>query len=370
MRRNYRFALAFLVSLGVAAGVTGCGSDAAAQAEAKADAKDPAGAEPSPVEVALAESGSITPNYPTTATLESEREATIVSESSGELEAVLVEEGQMVKKGQVLARLESRRERLERARAAADANRLSNESERGATLASRGLVSHQAAEQTQFAKESQQATLHMMELALAKKEIRAPYDGIVTRRYAKTGLWLNAGEPAFGLADLSTLTARINVPERAAASLESGQAAVLESDAFPGATFNGHIERISPVVDRQSGTVGATIALDRNDVRLRPGLFVRLNVQYATLEGITLVPKSSVQRDQGQTRVFVVRDGKVQARTVTLGLEHGEQVQAATGVTPGESVVTVGLEKLVDGDKVTVVDTRAAVANATAVAAN
>ena len=361
--RTTRNIVALLIALGMAAGLTGCGGDAGAKNVAKKDE----GPEPQAVEVATVSQGTMTPSFPATATLEAERAATIVSEADGEVLAVLVEEGDRVKKGQVLARLEANRESLEYRRASTEANRLSHESERASTLAARGLVSKQATEQSQFAHQSQKAMADMAALALSKTEIRAPYDGVIGRRYIKQGQWLASTQPAFDIADFSDLKAKIALPEKTAVLLSQGQQVTLEADAMADVKFTGHIERIAPVVDRQSGTVAATVAVDAGQ-HLRPGMFVRLDVHQAALKDVVVLPKSALVHSDGAFRVFVVKDGKVEQRPIQVGLEQGESVQAVAGLSPGEQVVTIGHDQLVNGDKVMVVDTSTAVADAKAVA--
>ena len=361
--RNAKKIAALLIALGMAAGLTGCGGDA----DAKNVAKKDEGPEPQAVEIATVAQATMTPSFGTTASLESERAATVVAEADGEVLAVLVEEGDHVKKGQVLARLEANRERLEYKRAASETSRLSHEAERASTLSARGLVSKQATEQSAFAHQSQKAMADMAALALSKTEIKAPYDGVVGRRHIKQGQWLAATQPAFDIADFSELKARIALPERTAVLLSQGQAVTLEADALPGTKFSGRIERIAPVVDRASGTVTATIAVDR-EPRLRPGLFVRVEVHQAALRDVVVLPKSALMHVDGAFRVFVVKGGKVEQRPVQVGLEAGDTVQAVAGVTPGEQVVTIGHDQLVNGDKVLVVDTGAAVEHSPAVA--
>ena len=100
--------------------------------------------------------------------------------------------------------------------------------------------------------------------------------------------------------------------------------------------------------------------------RLRPGLFVRLDVHQAALRDVVVLPKSALMHSDGAYRVFVVKNGKVEQRPVQIGLEQGDTVQAIAGVSPGEQVVTVGHDQLVNGDKVLVVQTDAAVAVADA----
>jgi membrane fusion protein (multidrug efflux system) len=345
------------------AGLSGCGASAASKSAVAAKKPE---VEPIPVEVAQAATGLLQPVYATTATLEAEREAKLLAEQSGQVEAVLVEEGDQVQAGQVLARLEGNRERLQRDREQSEAKRLEHEAARGAALLDRGLLSRQAAEQSHFARDTQSAALALAQLKLDKTAIRAPYAGTITRRYVKPGQFLALGAAAFEIADFKALKARFNVPERAAATIARGQGVEIAADALQGTAVRGHVERIAPVVDRSSGTVGVTVAVDDAVAMLRPGLFVRMNVRYAQIDGALMVPKSALLRGQGAARVFVIEDQHAHNRTVQLGLEQGDQVQVIDGIAIGAQVVTVGQEKLADGDKVEVLNT----ANASAVAAS
>jgi membrane fusion protein (multidrug efflux system) len=341
--------LAIVVALGAAIAATGgCGGKAASKPTA--DVKPPV--DPIPVEVATVSTGTLAPTYPTTATLEAEREARILAETAGEIEAVLVEEGDYVKAGQVLARVESGRARLERDREASEASRMQHEAERGAKLRDRGLLSQQAAEQTHFARDTQSATLALAQLKLEKTAIRAPYAGVVTRRHVKPGQFLMLGAPAIENADFSALTAKFNVPERALATIAKGQPVEIAADALAGRSFRGQVERIAPVVDRASGTVTVTVAVESGKPELRPGLFVRMNVQYAQIGDALLLPKAALLRGEGAARVYVIEDKKAHAREIKLGLEQGEQVQVIAGIGQGTQVVTVGQETLAEGDLV------------------
>lgn len=353
---KYLNRLTLSAALGLAlATLAGC----AGKSESKPTAQDKPAADPIPVEVATVATGNLAPVYPTTATLEAEREAKLIAEQSGEVEAVLVEEGDRVQAGQVLARLDSDRARLERDREASEAKRMAHDAERGATLASRGLLSQQAAEQTHFARDTQDATLALAQLKLDKTAIRAPYAGVVTRRYVKPGQFLAQGAPAFEIADFSALKAKFNVPERAAATIARGQSVAMKADALEGQDFSGQVERVAPVVDRTSGTVTVTVAVDPASA-LRPGLFVRMNVRYAQIGDALLLPKSALLRGEGGSRVYVIEDKHAHTRPVKLGLEQGEQIQVLAGVESGNQVVTVGQEKLADGDPVEVLDTSGA----------
>ena len=370
MRTKSLIAKALLVALAVSpVALTGCGKDAASKPVAadkvQADeAKDKAGKAKDdkkevpaiPVEVAKAETGLLEPVYAATATLEAEREATIRAEMPGEILAVLVEEGDFVKKGQVLARVDAERAALQVQQAKAVADRMAHEAARSQKLLDRQMISREQHDRMAYTRDSQQAAVDIAALSVEKSVIRAPYDGVITRRHVKQGQWLAVQAAAFDIADFSELKARLDVPERQSELLKPGQPVVLKADAFAGRTFAGQVERLSPVVDRASGTVGVTVAVDNPKSELRPGLFVRVGVAYERIADATMVPKSAIVSDAKESHVFVVDSGIVRHRPVVLGHENGNRVQVVQGIVPGATVVTVGQSALKDGDKVQVIN--------------
>lgn len=357
-----RAALAAALALALA-GLSGCGGDAQSREVAKAEEADRV-----PVEVGSVVTGDLAPTYAATANLEAERDAKLVVEIAGEVVEILVEEGDHVAAGQVLARIDARWQSLELRQQQSLADRLSHDVSRNDRLLDKSMISREAYDQARYARDTQDAAVGLARLAVDKTAIRAPYAGVVTRRHIKQGQWLKLQDPAFEIADFSELKARIDVPERVAHLLAAGQPVVLGADALPGRELAGTVERVSPVVDRATGTVGAVIAVDNPDGVLRPGLFVRLAVNYEQIADATLMPKAAVVGSGSATHVWVVNDTQVEQREVRLGVENGSQVQVIEGLAAGATVVTVGQSGLKDGDKVVVV-TAASVDPASATAA-
>jgi len=354
--RKHLIPLSFAISLALAAGLSGCGSEASSKP--LAEKSEPAAV---PVEVASVTSGALEPTYAATATLEAEREAVVRTEMPGEIVEILVEEGDAVAAGQVLAKLDDARVALELKQVATVADRLKHEAERSEKLRERDMISQEAYDRTRYERDTQRAAVDIARHSLSQGVIRAPYAGVVTRRHVKEGQWLALQQPAFEIADFSELKARLDVPERQATALAAGQPVRFTVDALGGKTIAGTVERTSPVVDRASGTVSVTLAVDNAEQVLRPGLFVRVAVSYDQIADATLLPKAAVIAEPDRNRVFVVENGIVDERVVALGHETEAMVQVLSGLEPGASVVTVGQSALKDGDKVAVVNGAAAV---------
>jgi membrane fusion protein, multidrug efflux system len=362
--RFARAALVAALSLAIA-GLSGCGAEAApresAQAKPTADA-----IEAKPVEVASVTQGDLEPAYASSANIEADHEAKIVAEMPGEVTAVLVEEGMRVAAGQVLARVDAAHSTLQLRQQQSIANRMANDARRNDVLIERSIISRDAYDRARYDRDTQQAAVNLARLSVSKSEIRAPYAGVITRRHVKQGAWLETGAPVFEIADFDTLKARFDVPERVSALIKPGQTVKFTADALPGEQFTATVERVSPIVDRVSGTVAATLEMDNAHGKLRPGLFIRLNVTYDRIAAATLMPKNAVVTDAGPAHVFLVDAGQARRREVSLGLEYGALVQVLTGVSPGSQVITVGQKGLKDGDPVEVLSLEAAKVEATA----
>jgi membrane fusion protein (multidrug efflux system) len=338
------------------AAIAGCGVNAQSQSATTPAAQDAAPVDAVPVEVAQVTQGPLAAAYTATTTLEAEREAQLVGEVGGEITHILVEEGDVVRAGQVLARVERDQAALQLRQQQASTDRMQHDVVRNEELLARHMVSRTAYDQARFGLDTQKAATDLARLTLSKTELRAPYDGVITRRHIKAGQWLSERAVAFDFADFSRLRARLAVPEHVSGLIAPGQAVQFSADAVTGRVFDATVTRISPVVDRATGTVGVTVEIDNRDGALRPGLFVRLAVNYQNIDDATLVPRAAVLSEGAKTHVFVVESGTAHKRDVSLGLEQADQVQVLAGLAPGAAVVTVGHNGLNEGDKVTVVD--------------
>ena len=327
--------------------LNGCDQSDAATASATPDKKG--------VGVRAIEQGELVRVLTGTATLEARRSATVVSETGGEVLSLLVEEGDNVKQGQILARLDAERARLSLAQEGATERRLAHESERHALLQARNMVSAEAVERTRFDHDAQSAQMDLARLEVRRTEIRAPFSGVVTRRHVKPGQMLTTGTPAFDVADFSELEARLSIPEAALADVVVGQLADLSADAFPGRSFGARVDRIAAVVDGHSGTAPVTLDVAEAGTALRPGQLVRVTITLERLQNAVLLPRAAVLGDRKAPAVYIVENGIVHRRDVQLGATQGDQVQVLAGLDVGNEVVVIGQGQLSDEDAVEIV---------------
>ncbi|MFU8831196.1 MAG: efflux RND transporter periplasmic adaptor subunit [Wenzhouxiangella sp.] len=307
-----------------------------------------------PVEVAAARLGTISAFYSATATLEADGEARVVPRLGGRITSIQVEEGDLVKAGDVLARIDDDRLRLELARAEADMSRLRQDFNRQQEMHQRNLISTEVFERLKYELEAQQAMVELVRLEMSYTSITAPITGVVSQRMIKVGNMVNTTEPAFVVTAMDPILATLHVPERELARLRPGQPALLRADAMPGEQFVGHVARISPVIDASSGTFRVTVELRDSSGRLRPGMFGRFSIVHDSREQAVLIPVDAVMNEDGRQSVFVVNSQEAQRRTVQVGYRNNGDYEIVAGLEPGERVVVTGQASLRSGADVLV----------------
>lgn len=347
MKRYTRLPLIAATLLGL--GLAGCGKGEAKMADKKDETP------PIPVETAVVSSGSVSAVYSGTASLESEQQATVVAKVSGVVTHIVVEEGTRVRAGQVLARIEDARYKLELDRARANLAKLEQEYNRNLQLHDKGLVSADAYERVKFDLDALKAQYDIAKLDYEYTAIKAPIDGVVSERMIKVGNMLTVNQATFVVTDFDPLLANVFVPERELDKLRAKQRATVTADALPDRKFDALIDRISPTVDPKTGTFKVTVAVADPTRRLKPGMFGRIDIVYDVRNDTLLVPRSAVVQEDAESAVFVVKDGVASRRTVSVGYSNNGNVEVTNGVKAGEQVVTVGQASLKEGSKVNVV---------------
>ncbi|MBW8367361.1 MAG: efflux RND transporter periplasmic adaptor subunit [Arenimonas sp.] len=354
---------AALLALAVSLALGGCGGDKPAEGtgSAKQAAVDKDGKPVAekvaavPVEVARVGKGPISASYAGTASLEAPGEAQVVAKSTGVVLQILVEEGDQVKAGQVLARIDPDRPRLEMERARATMRKLENNYRRSRELLASKLVSAEASEQIRFDLESAKAGFDIAQLELSNTNIIAPIGGVIAQRMIKPGNLMALNAPAFRIVDVSRLEAVLNVPERELATLRAGMPLRMAVDAIPGKSFTGRVDRISPVVDSGSGTFRVVCAFEGGGT-LRPGMFGRIEIVYDQRKDALTMPRVALLDDEGEPAVFVVRGKKAVRTPVVLGYINGELAEVREGLKEGDDVVTAGKVAIRDGSEVEVIN--------------
>ena len=308
-----------------------------------------------PIEISLVERGDVSANYISTATLEADQEAQVVSKVNGVVEKLNVEEGYKVKTGQPLAVLDDRQYRLEMDRAKADLDKLQNDFRRSQELYDKKLISVEAYENLKYQLESQQAAFTLARMNHEYTTIRAPIDGIVSKRLIKVGNMIRVNDPVFTITDFDPLLAIVYVPEHEMQKIHLQQPVGFEADAIPGKSFQGHVERISPIIDPETGTFKVTIEVNDPTGQLKPGMFTRIRIIYDTRKNTLLVPKEAIISEDGVHSVYIIDNRMSFKREVRTGYANGSKMEIVSGLRQGDTIVTIGQSSLKDSSRVEII---------------
>jgi len=320
--------------------------------EGDAQAKEAKGPEAVPVEIAAASRRPVAASYSGTAPLEARAESQVVAKTSGVALSVFAEEGQVVRAGQVLVRLDSARAALQAAQTASQMRKLEANYARSRQLAEQKLMSANDIDQIKFDLENARAANRLANLELSYANVVAPISGVVAQRSIKPGNFVQINTPIFRIVDISRLEATLNVPERELETLKAGLPVNLQVDALPGKTFKGTVDRVAPVVDSGSGTFRVVCAFQGGG--LQPGMFGRIQIDYDQRANALVVPRIALLDDEGDPAVFAVRAGKAVRVPVKLGYVDGAWAEVRSGIKLGEQVVVAGKTALRDGSVVQV----------------
>jgi HlyD family secretion protein len=319
------------------------------------------------------------------------RQATVSSKVTGKVVEVLVEEGMKVQTGQVLARIDSAnaqaslrlaeaqldaaRQALKETRANLDQAR--RELERSKQLAANNVASPSDLDRADASAKSLQARLdhQQAQVVVAEREVaqwqqqlddtvvRAPFPGVVTVKNAQPGEMISpmsaGGFTRTGICtivDMSSLEIEVDVNESYINRVESGQRVAATLDSYPDWQIPARVIAIIPAADRQKATVKVRVGFDKLDNRILPDMGVKVAFQGSTeaapaSRSIT-VPKSAVREEDGRSVAWIVRDGRVERRAITVALKGGDEVTVSAGLSGGERLVVEGADHLSDGARV------------------
>lgn len=308
-----------------------------------------------PVEVMDVSRGTISAYYSNTATLEAVEEANIVSKVRGIIQEINVEEGDEVRAGQVIAKIEDDQYRIEAERAKATLDRMYNDFQRNKELFDKQLISAEVYENSRFEYEAQKSAYELAQLNYQHTSIKSPITGVISERMVKKGNMIGIDQQVFRVTDFDPIQAILYVPEHERSKIRKGQRAELLADAIPGTLFTGKVERISPTIDPTTGTFKVTIYMDQNQDFLRPGMFGRVKIVYDTRENTKMIPKAAIISEDETQSVFVIKDSLAFRKTIRTGYINGTNIEVIDGLEDGEMVVTTGQGSLTDSTKVNIV---------------
>jgi membrane fusion protein (multidrug efflux system) len=304
--------------------------------------------EPIPVEIAELERGPIESVLRFSSNLEAEREVQVFSQAKRLVRDLLVEEGDRVRRDQVLVRLQDEEQRSQLAKVKSQLAKAEREFQRQERLYEQELISQQIFTDARFEFEQLQIAVGDAERELGYTEVRAPITGTLTQRLVNVGDQVQIGQHLFDIIDFDSIVARVFVPEKHLGQLTPGLQARVTTAASGSRSFVGEVDRVAPIVDPRSGTVKVTIALGAQQ-GLRPGLYADVDLVVATHEEALLVPKRALVYDADQMFVYRMGDERrVERVFIAPLLSDKDHIEPREGLAPGDQVVVAGQAGLKD----------------------
>lgn len=332
----------------VAVCLVGCRKGSADGKDPKKDAKDDA----LPVEVTTLARGGIEATLRNSTHLEAEEEVKVFARTANRVTELLVEEGDVVKKDQVLLRLDNDIQKTAHGKAKSSLEKARQEFDREEALFAQKLISEQVFNNARFELKQLELAFEDAQRGLDYTEVRAPIAGTISQRLVKLGDLVNLNQHLFDIVDFNSMVARIYVPEKSLPDLRLDQPARVTATPFGAQEFKGYVKRIAPVVEAKTGTVKITIGF-REIGQLRPGMYVDVELITAKKPDALLLTKRALLYDGELSYVFrLLPERKVERVLVEPRIADKLNVEPVSGFKEGDQIVIAGQTGLKDGAKV------------------
>jgi membrane fusion protein (multidrug efflux system) len=295
--------------------------------------------------------------------------AMISAELAGTVAEIDFQSGALVKKGEVLLKLDASAEEAQMRSAEADAELAKNDLDRARGLAQRKVISAAEFDAAQSKYAQKKAAVENMQSAIDKKQIRAPFAGTAGIRAVNPGQMVKVGDPLVSLQALDQVFVDFSLPQQQLADVKTDLPVKVTTDAIPGREFEGKLTAVNSSIDPTTRNVSLQATLDNRDHALRAGMFTRVKVLLPQKNSTLFIPATAVSYAPYGNSVFVIEkksDDKTKKENLILrqqfirtGETRGDFVAVTDGLKANEQVVSTGVFKLRNG-MIVVVDNKLA----------
>ena len=324
--------------------------------------------EPPTVKLATVKRGDVTRSVSLPANVAANQQVTLYAKVAGYLKNISVDKGDEVKRGDVLAEIETPEllADLERSKAEAEIAELDYKRAADAQKKAPDLIVAQSIDTAKAKVQMAKANLSRAETLIGFTKIAAPFSGVVTRRFVDPGAFVPAATSGSAaqnaavltIADFNTVRVQIAVPEAEVPLVKKGITVKVTVEELPGRSFDGSVTRFAYALDDTSKTMLAEVDLENAKSELRPGMYAIAKVGVEKHTGTLVLPVDAVMVEKTGPSVFTVVDGKAKKLPVKTGFNDGTSVELLEGVKENDAVVVVGKMTLNNGQAVNVAETK------------
>ena len=296
-------------------------------------------------------------------TVEAVQGVMVSADLPGTVAKINFESGQAAKAGDILVELDTRQERAQLAAIEAQRDLAKVNYNRMEQLVKEGVISKSEYDQATAQQRQTEAQVGEIRATIERKTIRSTFSGILGIRKVNLGQYLAAGNAIVQLQRLNPIYVDFGVPQQTSGQVKVGRTLRLTSDDLAGQSFSGRVTAMDSVVDEATRNVQVQATLSNPQVKLRPGMFVQVELGLGTSRSVVSLPASAISYAPYGDSVFVITDLKdkngktyrgVRQQFVKVDGTRGDQVAVVSGINPGEEVVTSGVFKLRNGAAVQV----------------
>jgi membrane fusion protein (multidrug efflux system) len=291
---------------------------------------------------------------------------TVSADLPGTIDKIHFESGQWVHEGDVLVELDTRQERAQLANLEAQRDLAKVNYDRAQELVKAGVISRSDYDSASAQQKATEAQVGDIRAAIARKTIHAPFSGLLGIRQVSLGQYLAAGQAIVPLQSLSPIYVNFGVPQQETPRVVPGHVLRITNNDLPGMAFTGRITALDSVINEQTRNIQVQAIVTNKDNKLRPGMFVQVELPLGQARDVVPLPASAVNYAPYGDSVFIVSDMKdpkgnpyrgVRQQVVKIEGSRGDQVAIISGLNPGDEVVSAGVFRLRNGAPVQVNNT-------------
>ena len=283
---------------------------------------------------------------------------TVSTDLAGIVREIAFESGNKVRAGDLLVHLDTTQEEAQLHQAESDRDLAVITLKRDKDLLEKHAIAQSDYDNAQSVFLRTQAAVDQFKALIARKTLRAPFDGVVGIRQVNLGQYLKEGDPVVTLQTFDPIYVNFSLPQQDLAKISVGEPVALKVDAFGDRTFGGKITAINSLVDQATRNVQIQATLSNPDWLLRPGMFAKVSVLMSNLQNVIAIPATAIHYAPYGNSIFIIAEMKDQAgkpyqgvreQFIKLGQSRGDMIAVTAGLEPGEVVVTSGVFRLRNG---------------------
>jgi membrane fusion protein, multidrug efflux system len=318
---------------------------------------------PTAVTTDLAQQSEWQPTLESVGSLTAVNGVTVSTDLAGIVSQIAFESGSKVHAGDLLARLETSQEEALLHNAQAQRDMAQVTLKRDKDLVEKHAISQSDYDNADASYRQGKASVDQYDALIARKTLRAPFDGVVGIRQVNLGQYLKEGDPVVTLQSFDPIYVNFSLPQQDLGKLVVGQPVTVHIDAYDDRPFSGTITAINSLVDQATRNIQVQATLGNSDLKLRPGMFGKVSVSMSETQNVIAVPATAIHYAPYGDSIFVVSEMKdpegkaykgVKEQFIKLGRSRGDMISITAGLKPGQEVVTSGVFRLKNGARVIV----------------